>query len=147
MIAGVCGGLAAYLQVDATLVRAVFVIAGIFSAGLFILGYVALLFLMPLPGQRAPIEDIWPSAGPPPRPDGESGGSASATSEPGVARAPLDPADEARRQRWIGYLLLGLGAVFLLGSVGGIRFVRWEIVLSLALIAVGLYFVVRRGRT
>lgn len=147
VIAGVCGGLAEHLQVDATMVRIVFVIAGIMSAGLFVLGYIALLFLMPLPGERAPVEDIFPSArtSPPAGSPEPSGMSADETGAPRVA-APYDPEADARRQRWIGYVLLGLGALFLLGNVGAFRFVRWDVVWPLAVIALGVYFVLRRGR-
>ncbi len=50
IIAGVCGGIGEYLEVDATVVRVVYVIASIFSA-LFpgLLAYIILAFLMPLP--------------------------------------------------------------------------------------------------
>ncbi len=50
IIAGVCGGIAEYLDVDPTVVRIVYVAASIFSA-LFpgLLAYIILAFLMPLP--------------------------------------------------------------------------------------------------
>jgi phage shock protein C len=50
IIAGVCGGIAEYLDVDPTVVRVVYVAASIFSA-LFpgLLAYIILTFLMPLP--------------------------------------------------------------------------------------------------
>lgn len=145
VIAGICGGLGEYLQVDPNLVRAVFILAGIMSAGLFVLGYIALLFVMPLPEQRAPIEDIWPSAGGS-RPQT---GTSDAPAEGGEATAPrilADPADDARRQQWIGYGLIVLGALFLLGEAGAFRFVRWDVIWPLAIIGLGLFFVLRRTR-
>ncbi len=45
VIAGVCGGLARYLGVDATVVRVVFVLLALFAAGLLI--YLILWLLMP----------------------------------------------------------------------------------------------------
>ena len=50
ILAGVCGGIAEYLDVDPTMVRVVYVFASIFSA-LFpgVLAYIILAFLMPLP--------------------------------------------------------------------------------------------------
>lgn len=49
MIAGVCAGLAAYLGLDVGLVRAVAVIAAVFTGGFVIVAaYVALMFLVPL---------------------------------------------------------------------------------------------------
>jgi phage shock protein C len=50
VIAGVCGGIAEYLDVDPTVVRILYVAASIFSAvfpGL--LAYIILAFLMPTP--------------------------------------------------------------------------------------------------
>ena len=53
VIAGVCGGIAEYLDVDPTVVRVVYVAASIFSA-LFpgLLAYIILAFLMPLPDRK-----------------------------------------------------------------------------------------------
>ena len=50
IIAGVCGGVAEYLEVDPTVVRVVYVIASLLSAAFpGILAYIVLVFLMPLP--------------------------------------------------------------------------------------------------
>jgi phage shock protein C len=50
IIAGVCGGVAEYLEVDPTVVRVVYVIASLVSAAFpGILAYIILAFLMPLP--------------------------------------------------------------------------------------------------
>jgi phage shock protein C len=50
IIAGVCGGVAEYLEVDPTMVRVVYVIASIASAAFpGVLAYIILAFLMPLP--------------------------------------------------------------------------------------------------
>src|SRR5688572_12573903 len=54
VVAGVCGGIAEYLQVDPTLVRVFFVVGTILTGGLGLLGYVVLVVLMPLPGQPVP---------------------------------------------------------------------------------------------
>ena len=47
MLAGVCNGLAAYLQVDVTLVRVGFVVLALLTKGVGILVYVALMFVIP----------------------------------------------------------------------------------------------------
>lgn len=48
MIAGVCRGIADYLNMDPTLVRVVFALLTIFSLGIFgVIAYVALIFVMP----------------------------------------------------------------------------------------------------
>jgi len=49
VIAGVCGGLGEYLDVDATFVRVAMVVLA-FVGGIGILVYIVLLVLMPLPG-------------------------------------------------------------------------------------------------
>ena len=56
MIAGVCGGLAEYFQLDPTAVRVAYVILSIISAAFpGILAYIILMFVMPLPeSQQAP---------------------------------------------------------------------------------------------
>ena len=52
VIGGVCGGLGEYLDIDATFVRVVMVILGFGGIGILI--YIALLILMPQPGEVAP---------------------------------------------------------------------------------------------
>jgi len=47
MIAGVCAGLAAYIGLDVGLVRAIAVIAAVFTGFLVVAAYVALMFLVP----------------------------------------------------------------------------------------------------
>ena len=47
-VAGVCTGLAAYAEIDVDWVRWGFVLASIFTAGLFIVVYVALIFILPI---------------------------------------------------------------------------------------------------
>jgi phage shock protein PspC (stress-responsive transcriptional regulator) len=47
MIAGVCNGVAAYLQVDVTFVRIVFVMAAFLTKGIGILAYVIMMFVVP----------------------------------------------------------------------------------------------------
>jgi phage shock protein PspC (stress-responsive transcriptional regulator) len=52
--AGVCTGLAAYAQVDVSLVRWIFVLLGLVTVGLFLLAYVVAMFVMPVvPTQAA----------------------------------------------------------------------------------------------
>ena len=52
MIAGVCGGLAEYLNVDPTVMRVLYVLVSILS-GVFpgIVAYIVLMFLMPPPDE------------------------------------------------------------------------------------------------
>jgi phage shock protein PspC (stress-responsive transcriptional regulator) len=146
VIAGVCGGIAEYLAIDATLVRVVFIGLTIFG-GIGLLLYVALLILMPLPGHPAPFIKTPPPAATDStaRMEGDSTITAPATVPP------VDPAVQAaeaeRRRMAAGYLLIGLGIVFLLSNAGAFRFVQWQFVWPLVLIGIGVLFLVQRVRT
>jgi phage shock protein C len=61
VIAGVAGGLAAWLRIDPSIVRVGWVVLAVLSGGIFLLVYIVMMIVVPL----AP--DGWvPSAGPPP---------------------------------------------------------------------------------
>jgi phage shock protein C len=142
VISGVSGGVAEYLQIDATIVRIFFVACALFTAGLFILVYIALLVLMPLPGERPMIDELWPSS--------QTGGTdPSAPADPNVSAASPQihtNGDADRRRNTIGYVLVALGLVFLLNSVGAFRVVQWQFVWPLVLVAVGVLLLVQRSR-
>jgi phage shock protein C len=142
VISGVCGGVAEYLAIDATLVRVFFVFCTIVTAFLFILVYIALLVLMPLPGERPMIDDLWPNA--------RTGGDPAAVTPAGDAagRRPAHANGDAdRRRNTIGYVLVALGLVFLLSNVGAFRFVQWSLVWPLVLVAIGVLLLVQRTRS
>lgn len=46
-ISGVCAGVGAYFDLDANIIRLLFIIATLFTSGLFILVYIAMMFLVP----------------------------------------------------------------------------------------------------
>ncbi len=55
MIAGVCGGLAEYFNLDVTVVRVAYVLISILSVAFpGILAYIILMFVMPPPDSQAP---------------------------------------------------------------------------------------------
>jgi phage shock protein C len=146
VIAGVCGGIAEYLAIDATLVRVVFV-GLLFAGGIGLLLYIVLLILMPQPGRPAPFT----MSAPPPVVDTGTTArmeSDSAATPPTVT--PVDPAVHAaeaeRRRMAAGYLLIGLGVVFFLSNAGAFRFVQWQFLWPLVLIGIGVLFLVQRVR-
>ena len=47
-IAGVCTGIAAFADIDVGLVRLIFVLLAVFSGGVAVLGYVLMMFLIPV---------------------------------------------------------------------------------------------------
>jgi len=52
MIGGVCGGLARYLRVDATLVRLFFILLAMGGSGIGVFVYLLLWIILPLEGQK-----------------------------------------------------------------------------------------------
>ena len=147
VIGGVCGGIAEYLAVDATLVRVVFVFTAFITAGLGVLGYIVLLVLMPQPGQPAPFT----SSTTPPAATDTTARIGDSTSTAPATVTPVDPAVHAaeaeRRRMAFGYLLIALGVAFLLSNAGVFRFVQWQFLWPLVLIGIGVLFLVQRVRT
>ncbi len=145
VIGGVCGGIAEYLAVDATLVRVVFVVTAFITAGLGVLFYIVLLILMPLPGRPAPFTTPTAPTDTSARIEGDPSATTPATA------APLDPAEHQaateRRRMAFGYLLIALGVAFFLSNAGAFRFVQWQYVWPLVLIGLGVLFLVQRVRS
>ncbi|HEY7112174.1 MAG TPA: PspC domain-containing protein [Thermoanaerobaculia bacterium] len=55
MIAGVCGGLAEYFELDPTLVRVAYVLVSILSAAFpGLITYIVLMFVLPPPPEESP---------------------------------------------------------------------------------------------
>ncbi len=148
VISGVCGGIAEYLAVDATLVRVVFVVTAFLTAGLGILAYIVLLVLMPQPGQPAPF-----TSSPPPATAADTSARTDAdpTATAPAVVTPVDPAVRAaeadRRRMAFGYVLIALGVAFLLSNAGVFRFVQWQFLWPLVLIGIGVLFLVQRVRS
>lgn len=136
VIGGVCGGLAEYLDVDATFVRVVMVVLGTFGVGVLI--YFVLLVVMPNPGEATPF--VRPSTG-----------ETTAAGEPASSRATpsrvFDPMDFDRRRNSLGLLLVAIGVIFMLGNVGAFRFIDWHVIWPLVLIALGVFFIAQRARS
>jgi phage shock protein PspC (stress-responsive transcriptional regulator) len=55
VIAGVCAGIGAYAELDANLVRVIFVVGAVFSAGLVLALYLVLMFFLPIAESAAEI--------------------------------------------------------------------------------------------
>jgi phage shock protein PspC (stress-responsive transcriptional regulator) len=152
IVGGVCSGLAAYFGVDALLVRIGFVILALIPPGIGIgvILYLVLWFLMD-PPQGAPtsatrnIGDRLRAMGDELREDFRVG---FRTQGSGEASPPSSTAGTAVRGRprglWFGVILIVLGAYFLIDNLGLLRFVRWDIVGPVVLIAVGLLVLARR---
>lgn len=131
MIAGVCGGIASYLQVEVTWIRLVFAILAIFG-GVGILAYIVLAIVMPLPGQR-PIADGTAAA-------------SDATEPYAAGEATAQPVDTERRRQFAGYALIAIGLIFLLNNQGLFRFLEWRTIWPLALVTIGVLLLAQRLR-
>jgi phage shock protein C len=148
VISGVCGGIAEYLAVDATLVRVAFVVLTLVG-GAGILAYIVLLILMPQPGQPAPFTKppaSTVSADTTTRMEPDS-----AATAPTTTVTPVDPAvhqaEADRRRSAVGFLLIALGVVFLLSNAGAFRLIQWNYVWPLVLIGIGALFLFQRVRS
>jgi phage shock protein C len=142
VIAGVCGGIAEYLQVDPTLVRVFFAVGSIVTGGLGLLGYIVLIVLMPLPGQPAPF--VKTSGVTTSTIEGASSPDAATTTP--VVSPPADPEAAERRRGAFGLFLIALGAIFLFSNAGVFRIVRWDLAWPLVFIAIGVLLLAQRVR-
>ena len=119
MIAGVCGGLAAYLGVDPVLVRLAFVIL-LLASGIGLAIYVILWVVIPTPARAQPESRLLDET--------EAG-------DPAAFKTRFSPAAT------VGVLLILFGAFFLLSQIGGLPDTIWPIIL----IAAGLFYLIRRA--
>lgn len=128
IIAGVCGGLAAYLNIDPVLVRLAFVIL-LFASGIGIPLYIILWIIMPRsdtagqPGSQVMQKNI-----------AEMGNKVSA-SVGNIGNPTL-----------IGVILILLGAYFLFNSLGWLHWMRSGLFWPLLIIALGAYLLIQRSR-
>src|SRR5258705_6630710 len=143
VVAGVCGGIAEYLQVDPTLVRVFVVVATIVSGGLGLLAYIGAVIFMPLPGQPAPFVKTTNVSTSTLEGAMNSGEPSPVTP---VVAAPEDPEATERRRASFGLVLIALGAIFLLSNAGVFRIVRWDLAWPLVFIGIGVLLLAQRVR-
>ena len=130
MLFGVAGGMAEYFDVDPTLVRIAWVVLTFASAGIALIAYLILAIIMPkhaLP-QHARTSTAEVSA---------------ESSEPEYDAPPAE-------QRWgrgrtlLGGVLVVMGVLFLLNSLGALYWWRWDIFWPVVIIAVGVAILASR---
>lgn len=119
MIAGVCGGLAAYLGVDPVLVRLAFVILFL-ASGIGLAIYAILWIVVPTPSRVQPEIRLMDEM----------------NDDPSALKTRFSPAAT------VGVLLILFGAFFLLSQIGGMPGYIWPIIL----IGAGVFYLLRRAR-
>ena len=133
MWAGVAGGLAEYFDVDPALMRLMWVVATVVTAGLFVAVYLVMWVIMPLESELPP-SATWQTDAPPPPPAAEAG-----------AYGPPDywAHHMARKKRSAGLVLVVLGLLFLGAQSGIFHWINWSIAWAVVLIVLGAALLTR----
>jgi phage shock protein C len=144
MWAGVCGGLAAYLDIDSTVMRICWAALTILTHGLGIPAYILLAILMPRDDRPA-----WHGRAP-----AEAVASRAAVSDEPYAPEPadwpphLDHEHFTSRQRSIGLILVVIGGLFLASNLGWFNWINLDLRVTwpLVIVAVGIALLAGQGR-
>jgi phage shock protein C len=143
MIAGVCGGLGEYFNIDPTLVRIVYILVTVATGVLLgIVLYVVLWLIVPneasagktlRESMRENVDEMANSAR-------EIGNEVQATLRrtPGDEKRRIEPAALA------GLLLVLIGVLFLLGNLNLLGWLHWSRLWPLIIIVIGLLLLLRR---
>jgi phage shock protein C len=150
MLAGICGGLAHYFAIDPTLVRLFFVLAAVFSGGLFIVAYLILWMVVPedrgemaAPTSMSSMFGTTESGETPPSGDAGSFGSTSPWS--GFSSPRYTPEEyRQRRTQWFGWALLGLGLLILVSNLHLLSFLQLGVTWPIFLILAGVFLLMRQ---
>jgi len=160
MLFGVCGGLGAYFGIDPTIIRIVAVLLAI--AGFGILAYIILAFIIPLEGKssnspsevivdnvneiRDTVEDI--GYGMRDTFTGKKNDNEAEKSAPiGSAVTPDQQGSRSNRaQNLLAIVLIIVGGIILMGTLGVWHWVRWGIIWPVVLIVVGILILVNVRR-
>ena len=128
LIAGVCGGLAAYLDIDSVLVRLAFVIL-LFASGIGLPIYFILWIVMPRENSSM---------------SSESEGIQKNINEMG--ETVYSSVNRIGRPGTVGILLVFLGAYFLLNQLGWLDWIGEAVFWPLVIIGIGIYLLIKRNK-
>jgi phage shock protein PspC (stress-responsive transcriptional regulator) len=137
VLAGVCGGLGAYFEVDSTIFRIIFVVATFFG-GFGLLLYIILALLVPAEDQEAdePIKKVRSAAV-------QVGKAVENT----VKEAKVEMEHRRGDHSWAGLVLVLAGILFLLANLGFFRWADAGRFWPILLILLGLFIVAREDRS
>jgi len=114
IIAGVCGGLAEYFDIDPVIIRLLMVLLFIYGVGIII--YILAWIMIPME----------PAAG-----------------EAQVDEVVVDVPDEKRKRERVGAIILIItGVVLLFGAFYSMSFI-WKIIVPLTIISAGIYILLK----
>jgi phage shock protein PspC (stress-responsive transcriptional regulator) len=130
-VAGVCGGLSDYFELDATIIRLIFVLLTIFGAGTGIIIYIVLWIVVPRSPYFMPFQQE-PYVTPPPQEQPEMNAEENKQGQEPVSEYPQPGLN--RGSRTAGIILIVLGIIFLISHF----FAFWEIIVPLVFVSVGI---------
>ena len=128
VIAGVCGGLGAFLNIDSTLVRLAFVIL-LFASGIGLPIYVILWIIMP-------------------EADGESRFDSEAIQKNlgDIGDSLQSGFSRIDRRGTVGILLVLMGAYFLFSQLGWLNWISGAVFWPLVIVGFGAYLLIKRSK-
>ncbi|HEX6512387.1 MAG TPA: PspC domain-containing protein [Chloroflexota bacterium] len=150
MWAGVAGGLAEYFDVDATLMRLMWLVATVVTGGLFVAVYFVMWVIMPLDSDL-PATGFSEAATPTSAP-GSVAADAAGWEQPSGEPTGWGRHDywydysyhhHARRKRSAGIVLIVLGLLFLSSQIGLFRWINWGVAWAVVLIVLGMALLMR----
>lgn len=121
MVAGVCGGVAAYFDVDPVIVRIVWFLSFFFTGSLTFWAYLIMAIVVPVEPDVWPPASPWAPGGAPIdySSPGSVGGAAPISGDPGPAAGSPDAAAPTGTSPAVGGALFAAGAPFVAGAPGG----------------------------
>jgi phage shock protein C len=126
LIAGVCGGLAEYLEIDSVLVRLAFVLL-FFASGIGIPIYFILWVVMPQEADQSVADNV-----------------VIQKNINDISETMQSNAKSLGRPATVGIILVLIGAYFLLAELGLFSWVSGAVFWPLLIIGIGVYLLVRR---
>lgn len=131
VLAGVCGGLGEYFNVDPTLIRVAFIIM-CFGGGAGVLAYVVLWLVIPERGQEGkPLDER-----------AQAAAEEMKTKAEGVVQD-VRKQDRTSGRMIFGVILIALGVMALGNSIIPWHWMRWDIFWALIIVAIGASIIVK----
>ncbi len=124
MLLGVAGGMAEYFGADPTLVRIIWVLAALASAGLALIAYVILAIIVPQQSFDSSLEA-----------DSDTGESSETQDGELLRRYKLRGTG---RLSMFGIILIAIGALLLLSNLGLLHWWRWDLFWPVLIILAGV---------